>query len=98
MLGGADSSPVITYVVDGIMYVVSLGLFPVLSMLLIYYLARGRQFVWAYALSMLSFANHILIVIKFHDLCMHYIIFQIQNNALLEHFEEKSQKDNGFDR
>ena len=26
--GGGDSSPVLIYVVDGIMYVVSLGLFP----------------------------------------------------------------------
>ena len=32
-------------VVDGIMNVVSLGLFPMISMLQIYYLARGRQFV-----------------------------------------------------
>ena len=37
MLGGADSSPVLTHVVD--------GLFPVLSILQIYHLARGRQFV-----------------------------------------------------
>ena len=44
--------------------------------LLIYYLARGRQFVRAYALSMLSVANHILIIIKFHNLCVHDIIFQ----------------------
>ena len=59
MLGGADSSPVLTYR-DGIMYVVSLGLFQVLSMLQIYYLARGRQFVSAYALSMLSVVNQLL--------------------------------------
>ena len=79
--------------VDVIMYVVSLGLFPVLSMLQIYYLARGRQFVSAYALSMVLVVKHILIVIKFHNLCMHDIIFQIQNNPLLENFEQKSQKD-----
>ena len=68
MLGGADSSPVITYVEVGIMYVVSLGLFPVLSMLLIYYLARGRQFVSAYALSMLLVVKHILLIVNFSHL------------------------------
>ena len=50
----------LSYVVDGIMYVVSLGLFLVLSMLQIYYLARGRQFVSAYALSMLLVVKHII--------------------------------------
>ena len=54
-------------------------------MLQIYYLARGRQFVSAYALSMLSVANHILIIIKFHNLCMHDIIFHMLNTPFLVH-------------
>ena len=60
MLGGADSSPVLTHVVD--------GLFPVLSILQIYHLARGRQFVSAYALSMLLVVKHILLIINFSHL------------------------------
>ena len=51
-----------------IMYVVSLGLLPVLSMLQIYYLARGRQFVSAYALSMLLVVKHILLIVNFSHL------------------------------
>ena len=63
MLGGADSSPVLTWgahVVD--------DLFPVLSMLQIYYLARGRQFVSAYALSMVVVVKHILLILNFSHL------------------------------
>ena len=61
------------------------GLFPVLSMLQIYYLARGRQFVSASALSMLLVVKHILLIINFCHL-LHISVWEIVIELMTLHF------------